>query len=173
LNERLIQEVITMALRHFPLFPSVADSAFSDRFNRIDRLFSQLTGDAPVSVSPSYDLRQTDIEHYELTVSVPGWQEHELEIEVAGGRLTVTGQKEEVTDNEANKEGQNSGWLHRGISRSDFRLSYSVPEHMKVTTARLQDGLLRVGLHHEVPESEKPRRIPIEHRTSEAIEHQA
>jgi len=120
-----------MALRNFPLFPSVADSAFSDRFNRIDRLFSQLTGDAPVSVSPSYDLRQTDNEHYELTVSVPGWQEHELEIEVAGGRLTVTGQKEVVTDKEADKEGQNSGWLHRGISRSDFRLSYSVPEHMK------------------------------------------
>lgn len=162
-----------MALRKFPVFPSIADSAFSDRFNRIDRLFSQLTGDAPVSVSPSYDLKQVDNEHYELTVSVPGWKESELEIEVAGGRLTVTGQKEEVSDNDTEKEGQNSGWLHRGISRSDFRLSYSVPEHMKVTTARLQDGLLRVGLHHEIPESEKPRRIPIEHRTAEAIEHQA
>lgn len=33
---------------------------------------------------------------------------------------------------------------------------------MKVTGASLADGLLNVGLLQEIPESEKPRRIPIE-----------
>ncbi|EAY6240919.1 heat-shock protein, partial [Salmonella enterica] len=33
-----------MALRTLSALPVFADSLFSDRFNRIDRLFSQLTG---------------------------------------------------------------------------------------------------------------------------------
>jgi len=161
-----------MSSRTFSAFPLLSDALFSDRFSRIDRLFSQLTGDTPVAVTPPYNLKQLDDERYALTLSVPGWKESELEIEVAGGRLTVTGRKEDGAENGANAEGE-GGWLHRGISRTDFRLSYSVPEHMKVTEARLQDGLLSVGLHLEIPESEKPRRIPIAHHRADVIEHQA
>jgi molecular chaperone IbpA len=170
LNERLIQEVVTMILRNFPVIPSVADSLLSDRFGRIDRLFSQLTGDSPVSMTPPYDLKQLDNERYTLTVSVPGWQDKELEIEVSGGHLTVSGCREDNTGGE-NETAGGGHWLHRGIIRADFRLSYSVPEHIKVTEARLRDGLLCIGMRLEVPESEKPRRIPIESQEREAIEH--
>jgi len=159
-----------LSVRNFPVFPSFSDAFFSDRFNRIDRLFSQLTGDTPLSLTPPYDLKQLDDEHYALTVSVPGWKESELDIEVAGGQLTVTGKKE-TTTNEG--ESSSGNWLHQGISRTDFHLSYRVPEHMQVTEARLQDGLLSVGLRLEIPESEKSRRIPIECYTAGAIEHQA
>lgn len=34
-----------MALKTLSALPVFADSLFADRFNRIDRLFSQLTGD--------------------------------------------------------------------------------------------------------------------------------
>ncbi|KFF70280.1 Hsp20 family protein [Pectobacterium brasiliense] len=163
-----------MSLRNFPVSSSLIDSVLSDRFNRIDRLFSQLTGDTPVSLTPPYDLKQVDDEHYALTISVPGWKESDLEIEVAGGRLTVTGRKESVMESETDSaESSNEDWLHRGISRSDFQLSYSVPEHMKVKDAKLEDGLLSIGLHLEIPESEKPQRIPIEHRAADTIEHQS
>lgn len=40
-----------MALRTLSALPVFADSLFSDRFNRIDRLFSQLTGDTPVTAT--------------------------------------------------------------------------------------------------------------------------
>lgn len=163
-----------MTLRNLPVFPLFSDSVFSDRFNRIDRLFSQLTGDSPVSLTPPYDLKQTDDEHFSLTVSVPGWKQDELDIESTGGRLTISGKKTNESDYEENSsEGGSKGWLHRGISRTDFRLSYSVPEHLKVTEARLEDGLLSVALRLDIPESEKPRRIPIQHRTADLIEHDA
>lgn len=164
-----------MSLRNFPVFPSLTDSAFfSDRFNRIDRLFSQLTGDSPMSSTPSYDLKQHDSGYYSLTVSVPGWQEKELDIEAADGRMTITGRKEVVDNSAENTEDNNIVWLHRGIRRTDFCLSYNIPEHIKVTEARLQDGLLSVMLYLEIPESEKPQRIPIKHHNhkSDAIEHQ-
>ncbi|MXP56783.1 Hsp20 family protein [Pantoea sp. Mhis] len=164
-----------MFLRNLPSFSSLADSAFSDRFNRIDRLFTQLTGDSPMSVTPPYDLKQINNETYLLTVCVPGWQDRELEIESIGGRLLITGRKEVVDDNSKNETAQNNdeNWLHRGINHTDFRLSYNIPEHMKVTEAKLQDGLLNVSLHLEVPESEKPRRIPIKHQKNDTIEHQS
>lgn len=159
---------------NFSAFPSFTDSVFTDRFSRIDKLFSQLTGDTPVSFTPPYDIRRLDENRYALSVSVPGWKEHELEIEAMGGRLTVTGKKEQdAFEGHNGAKNEVDGWLHRGISRTDFRLSYAIPEHMKVTGAKLEDGILTVGLLQEIPESEKPRRIPIECGTSGVIEHQA
>lgn len=69
-----------MALRTLSAFPTLADSLFSDRFNRIDRLFSQLTGDTPVAAAPSYDVKKRDANHYMISVSVPGWKESELKL---------------------------------------------------------------------------------------------
>ncbi len=154
-----------MTVRNFSLIPSLTDALFSDRFNRIDRLFSQLTGDAPVTATPAYDIRRLDKDRYALAVSVPGWKESELSIETAGGELTISGKRE----GQSESENQETGWLHRGISRADFRLSYTVPEHVKVTGAKLEDGILAVDLYQEIPESEKPRRIPISH-SQKAIE---
>lgn len=74
-----------MALKTLSALPVFADSLFADRFNRIDRLFSQLTGDTPVGTLPAYDLQKVDDSNFLLCVSVPGWKDNELEIETVGG----------------------------------------------------------------------------------------
>ncbi len=74
-----------MALKTLSALPVFADSLFADRFNRIDRLFSQLTGDTPVGTLPAYDLQKVDDSNFLLSVSVPGWKDDELEIETVGG----------------------------------------------------------------------------------------
>jgi len=155
-----------MALRTLSALPVFADSIFSDRFNRIDRLFSQLTGDTPVSASPAYDLRKQDSNRYQLTVSVPGWKENELEIETVGGNLTVSGKRAEESTEE------NENWIYRGIRRAGFQLSFSLPEHTKVNGARLENGLLQVDIYQEIPESEKPKKIAIENN-QKVIEHKS
>ncbi|MGY3094784.1 Hsp20 family protein [Pantoea agglomerans] len=162
-----------MSVQQFSVFPSLSDSVFSDRFNRIDKLFSQLTGDSPVTSVPAYDLQRVEDNRYALTVSVPGWKEHELEIELRGGRLSVAGQREKPSQ-EASGEAreENTSWIHRGISRHDFQLGFSIPEHMKVTGASLAEGLLSIDLIQEIPESEKPRRIPIAIGGQRTLEHQ-
>ena len=155
-----------MALRTLSALPVFADSIFSDRFNRIDRLFSQLTGDTPVAAAPSYDLKKQDSNRYQLTVSVPGWKEGELEIETVGGNLTVAGKRAE----ESSEEKEN--WIYRGIRRADFQLSFSLPEHTKVSGAKLENGLLQVDIYQEIPESEKPQKIAIE-SNQKVIEHKS
>jgi molecular chaperone IbpA len=168
-----VQEIITMSVQHVSVFPSLSDSVFSDRFNRIDKLFSQLTGDSPVSSVPAYDLKHVEENRYALTVSVPGWKEHELEIELRGDRLSVAGHREQASQHASDEADKESGrWIHRGISRHDFQLSFSIPEHIKVTEASLAEGLLNIDLLQEIPESEKPRRIPIAIGGQRTLEHQ-
>jgi len=157
-----------MAFKTLSLFPDVTDSLFADRFNRIDRLFSQLTGDAPLSTTPACDIKRLDESHYAITLSVPGWKESELEISATGGQLTVSGKRAE----EQSQQDEKSGWLHRGISRHNFSVSYALPQHVKVERARLENGLLEIALYQEIPESEKPRKIAIESQ-QRVIEHNA
>ncbi|HEI8865039.1 Hsp20 family protein [Serratia sp. AKBS12] len=157
-----------MAYRPFSLIPTITDNLFSDRFDRMDRLFSRLTGDAPLSDTPSYNLIQRDDTHYELTVSVPGFQESELDIAVQNTQLTISGKRETSSNDEQIK------WLHRGISQSAFTLSFSLSNRIKVGSANLSNGLLQLSLEYEVPEEEKPQRIAISSggREGNVLEHQ-
>ncbi|THB81857.1 Hsp20 family protein, partial [Pantoea allii] len=88
-------------------------------------------------------------------------------------RLSVAGHREKTSqDGSGEAREENSSWIHRGISRHDFQLSFSIPEHMKVTGAALAEGLLNIDLIQEIPESEKPRRIPISIGGPRTLEHQ-
>ena len=51
--------------------------------------------------------------------------------------------------------------LHRGIATRAFKQTFNLADHMKVTGATLEHGLLIVDLKREVPEALKPRRIDI------------
>lgn len=155
-----------MALRTLSAIPGFADSIFADRVNRIDRLFSQLVGDSLIASLPAYNLKKVDESNCLLSVSVPGWKENELEIETVSGNLHVSGKQAE---NESQDE---SCWIYKGIHRSDFRLSFSLPEHARVSNAKLDNGILQVSIYQEIPESEKPRKIAIEN-SNNVIEHQA
>jgi len=55
-----VQEIITMSVQPYSVFLLLTDSVFSDRFSRIDKLFSQLTGDNPVTSVPAYDLLRVE-----------------------------------------------------------------------------------------------------------------
>jgi molecular chaperone IbpA len=51
--------------------------------------------------------------------------------------------------------------LHRGIATRPFRQTFNLAEHVKVTGARFEHGLLAIELKREVPEALRPRRIEI------------
>ncbi|EOE0523614.1 Hsp20 family protein [Providencia stuartii] len=146
-------------IKPFSLFPTISDSLLSNRFDQIDRLFSQLTGSRPIA-SPvqTYDLKQIDDSHYELTVSVPGYQESDLTVSLKGGRLLVEGKREEKSQED------NEKWLHRGISYGQFTLQFDLGKNVRIEKAELSRGLLTVAIEYELPEEEKPQLIAIENK---------
>ncbi|WP_442890807.1 hypothetical protein [Arsenophonus sp. PmNCSU2021_1] len=49
-----------MVYRSFSLIPMLSDNLLSDRFTQMDKLFSRITGEKPLSEMPTYNLYQKD-----------------------------------------------------------------------------------------------------------------
>ncbi|CRK85490.1 Small heat shock protein IbpA [Candidatus Providencia siddallii] len=143
-------------IKPFSFFPVISDNLFSNRFDQIDRLFSQLTGSKPISTSvQTYNLRQIDENYYELTVSVPGYLENELTVSLKSGCLLIKGKKENK------KQEDNVKWIHRGIPQGDFTVQFDLGKHIKIEKASLSSGLLTIKIEYKLPEEEKIKLISI------------
>jgi molecular chaperone IbpA len=105
---------------------------------------------------PPYNIEKTGEDAYRLTMAVAGFARDELNVTVEVNTLLVSGKSQK---DEEKKNGH--GYLHRGIARRAFERRFSLADHMKVTGARLDNGMLHVELVHEVPEAAKPRTIAI------------
>jgi molecular chaperone IbpA len=60
--------------------------------------------------------------------------------------------------------------LHRGIATRAFEKRFQLADHVRVTGAVHENGMLHVDLVREVPEALKPRRIEIDGSRPKAIE---
>jgi molecular chaperone IbpA len=54
-------------------------------------------------------------------------------------------------------------YIHKGISNRDFRREFQLADHVEISNASLELGILNVYLKREVPESAKPKTIAITH----------
>jgi molecular chaperone IbpA len=125
-------------------------------FDRLFRLVETATRVDSSSLGyPPFNIEKTGDDAYRLTMAVAGFSPAELEVTVKENTLLVTGK--------AHKEDEkkNGGYLHRGIARRAFQRRFSLADHMKVTGANLDNGMLHVDLVHDVPEAAKPRTIKI------------
>jgi molecular chaperone IbpA len=104
---------------------------------------------------PPYNIQKAGEDHYRITMAVAGFSEGELSITTENNRLVVTGEKPEEQESEDN------AFLYRGIATRSFERRFNLAEHVKVTGARLDNGLLHIELEREIPEAMKPRTIEI------------
>src|SRR3981081_2158425 len=125
------------------------------RFDRLTRLVDAATRvDGAAVAYPPYNIEKTGEDAYRLTMAVAGFSPAELDITVQENTLLVTGKAQKEED-------ENGSYLHRGIARRTFERRFSLADHMKVTGASLNNGLLSVELVREVPEAAKLRTIKI------------
>jgi molecular chaperone IbpA len=122
-----------------------------------DRLFDRLDQTAqvePMANWPPYNIEKLGDDRYVITMAIAGFSPDEVELVQKEGQLFVTGQKK------GSEEGRQ--YLHHGIATRAFRQTFNLADHVTVTGASLESGLLTVELKREVPEALKPRRIEIE-----------
>ena len=91
---------------------------------------------------------------YRIVMALAGFKRNEIDIVAERETLHVTGRKE--------KDGVERTFLHRGIAARDFEQRFQLANHVKVTGATFEDGMLTIELVREVPEALKPRRIVID-----------
>ena len=122
-----------------------------------DRLFSLLDGtfDGPAQSYPPYNIERTGEDAYRITVAVAGFTDKELQIEVKENALSIRGEKT-ITESEDKPE-----VLYQGIAARTFERRFQLADHVEVTGASVENGLLHVDLVRRIPEAKKPRQIPI------------
>ena len=123
-------------------------------FDRLARLVDTASRvDSTAQAYPPYDIETTGEDAYRLTMAVAGFAREELDITVHENTLIVTGK--------AQKDDENGRYLHHGIARRAFERRFSLADHLKVTGASIDNGLLHVDLVRELPEAMKPRTVKI------------
>src|SRR6185437_2364530 len=122
-------------------------------FDRLFQMLDQASGFDSESTYPPYNIERSGENAYRITLAVAGFSPEELKIEVKEQTLTVSGEKAAEADKKA--------YLHRGIAARAFERRYQLADHVDVTGAAFENGLLHVDLVRNVPESKKPRTITI------------
>jgi molecular chaperone IbpA len=143
-------EDMVMDFDFSPLFRSTIGF---DRLARMVDSAARFDGGTPAY--PPYNIEKTGDDAYRLTMAVAGFARDEIDVTAHQNTLTVTGKAQK-------EEGPDGRYLHRGIARRAFERRFSLADHIKVTGASLDNGLLHVDLVRDVPEAAKPRQIKVE-----------
>ena len=123
-------------------------------FDRVADLMDRvLSAEVTQPGYPPYNIEKTANDAYRISVAVAGFTPDELSVEVKEGSLHVTARKPA-------DEGERS-FLHRGIATRAFARRFALADHVRVTGATHEHGMLHIDLIREVPEAARPRRIEI------------
>ncbi len=138
-------------MRNFDFTPLYrATVGFDQVADLMDRV---LTNDVSQPSYPPYNIEKIGDEAWRISIAVAGFAESELAIELRENTLLVS----------AKKEGDETkrSYLHRGIATRAFERRFHLADHVRVTGATHENGMLHIDLHREMPEALKPRRIEI------------
>ena len=123
-------------------------------FDRLANLLASAKRVEQGNSYPPYNIRTTGENLYQITMAVAGFADEDLDISYEQNTLTVDGNRDQET--ESGEE-----FLYRGIATRTFQRKFNLADHVRVTGAELEHGLLHIFLERELPEAMKPRTIEI------------
>lgn len=137
-------------------------------FDRLAALLNNAYASDSVSNGyPPYNIEVLEENRYAITLALAGFDQNEININVEKGVLTVRGEK---------SKDEQKQYLHQGIANRTFERKFNLADHVEVTQADLNNGLLTISLKREIPEAMKPKNIAINQRgnsySSETNPHQ-
>ena len=104
---------------------------------------------------PPYNIERVGEDEYLISVAIAGFTADDVNIEVKGEDLTITGKKSEKSE-------AKNDFLHQGIAGRNFQRTFQLADHVEVKSAELKAGLLQIWLKRVIPEALKPRTIAIQ-----------
>src|SRR3984893_18772890 len=149
------------AMRTFDLAPLYRSTV---GFDRLFSMLDQVSGfDGATPSYPPYNIERTGENAYRITLAVAGFSESDLSIEAKENTLTIRGEKQ-------SKDEKSGEVLYQGIAGRAFERRFQLADHVEVKGATLENGLLHVDLVREIPETLKPRQIPIGTQSAKIID---
>ena len=122
-------------------------------FDRLASMMESANTSSNNNGYPPYNIELLSENHYRISMAVAGFAQDDLDITSHENSLTVKGTKE------SNDERKN--YLYQGIAERGFERRFQLADHIKVTGADMENGLLHIDLVRDVPEAAKPKTIAI------------
>ncbi|QTC90289.1 Hsp20 family protein [Brevundimonas goettingensis] len=135
-------------------------------FDRMASLLETAARATDMNGWPPYNIEHTGENTYRVEIAVAGFTTDDLAIEMNEGQLIVKGDRNVGADTDQKT------YLHRGLAQRAFDLRFQLADHVLVTNAVLENGLLSVNLERQLPEALKPRRIEISTGQTSRLEDQ-
>jgi molecular chaperone IbpA len=144
----------TLTLRSFDI-PAIHKFGigFDNMFDELMRVSAQQGN----TNYPPYNIVQVNEDEYMISVAVAGFRLDNLSVTKDKKVLIIEGKQTmgDLADDEEVK------YLHKGISQRSFRREFQLADHVEITNAHLELGILNVRLKREVPEEARPKTIAI------------
>lgn len=152
--------------RALPAFTEQLFEPFGRLRSELDRLFDEVPSrmpalqfgrTGPTAPVPALEMTESD-EAYKLTAELPGIDAANVEVTVAEGVLTITGEKKEE------REEKEKNYYFSERSYGSFQRSLQLPGDAAADkiTARSMDGVLTITLPKDEKANARKRRIEID-----------
>ena len=106
---------------------------------------------------PPYNINKIDEFNWEIQMALAGFGKKDINITTANNQLTI----ESIKDEDTNEVEENDGVLFKGISKRQFKKTFTLSDEVVINGAELKDGMLLIDLEKIVPEEKKPKTIKI------------
>lgn len=123
--------------------------------DEMERLFDQ-SGRVTGGALPSVNVRQDEKNIY-LEANIPGFNEEQIDIDVADDYVTISGTMTE----ESKESDQKTGYLRREYQHQSFSrtIGLPLPVHSDKATAKIKHGVLHITLPKVEEEKPKTKRL--------------
>ena len=134
------------------MYGSPFSVGFDSLFDRLERS-GQNTA---TSGYPPHDIIKLNEDEYQISLAVAGLKEDDIDVTIKEDVLTIQYKGESKDNTEPN-------YVHRGISRRSFKKEFVLSEHIIIRddSVSLENGILSIRLHRQIPEEKRPRKLAI------------
>jgi len=145
----------TLTLRSFDI-PAIHKFGigFDNMFDELMRVSAQQS----TTNYPPYNIVQVNEDEYMISVAVAGFGPDNLSVTKDKKFLIIEGKHSAET---VESPDATYTFLHKGISERSFRREFQLADHVEISNAHLELGILSIHLRREVPEEARPKAIAI------------
>ena len=145
----------TLTLRSFDI-PTLHKFGigFDNMFDELMRVSAQQS----TTNYPPYNIVQVNEDEYMISVAVAGFGPDNLSVTKDKKFLIIEGKHSAET---VESPDASYTFLHKGISERSFRREFQLADHVEISNAHLELGILSIHLRREVPEEARPKAIAI------------
>ena len=109
----------------------------------------------------NYNIVKNSDTTYSIEVSLPGLNIKDVSVEEKDNALFITSKNKHPCSCDKDKDTNTKKFLHQGIKKESFALSFTLGDDVKIESAGMHNGLLNIQLSTKKTLENKARKIPI------------